>query len=150
MSQSAMNALMNRVAKGELSVDEAVRQAKGDANSQGLSPDMQIVNSVTGKGLGNRQKVYNYSLSHEGPSPNDRRAEDLWNAHQGSNNTIDLLIMKPHTRGHLASAISFARSVEKYTTFHYLPCRHVDTNDRKSMATVADFSNAFAGQEFKI
>src|SRR5262249_10927533 len=118
-------------------MNQEILNAKAHANSQGVGADMQIVESVTGKGFGNRQKVYNYSLSHDGPNPNDTRAEQLWNSHQKSTTAVDLLIMQPGATGHLASAISFARSKgEKYTVFHYLPCRHVDTNDTKSMRTV--------------
>lgn len=129
-------------------LDQAILDAKADANAIGLGADMQVVNHVLGQGFGNRQKVYNYTLGHDGPDPNDRRAENLWASHQKSTAPVDLLIMKPGATGHLASAISFARSKgEKYTVFHYLPCRHIDKNDAKSMRTVTAKLD-FEGGEF--
>src|SRR5713226_6636347 len=56
-------------------LDEAILDAKAEVNSQGLGADMQVVDSVRGKGFGNRQKVYNYTIAHDGPQPNDKRAE---------------------------------------------------------------------------
>lgn len=118
-------------------LDQEILLAKANANAQGLGSDMQIVDSVAGKGFGNRQKVYDYTLSHAGPNPTDRRAEDLWNTHSKAGANIDLIIMKAGAVGHLSSAVSFARAKgEKYQVFHYLPCRHVDSNDAKSSRTV--------------
>ncbi len=140
ISQSVMTDLMNRMNTEKWSTDrleQEILEAKASANSQGLSADMQIVESVLGRGFGNRQKVYNYTLAHDGPNPNDTRAENLWRTHQKSTAAVDLLIMKDGTDSNLANAVSFARSKgEKYTVFHFLPCRHIDKNDAKSMRTV--------------
>ncbi len=118
-------------------MEQEILLAKGNANAQGLAQAMQICETVTGKGFGNRQKVYNYSLSHDGPDPNDTRAESLFRNHAQSPAAIDLLIMQRGATGHLASAVSFARSKgEKYTVFHFLPCRYIDAKDTQSMRTV--------------
>jgi hypothetical protein len=132
----------------DLEFNQAILDAKAEVNSQGLSPDMELVESVKGKGFGQRQKVYNYALSHKGPQPNDVRAEKLWEDHKISTTAVDLLIMKPGAEDSLAGAISFARSNgEKYKVFHFLPCRHIDQNDTKSMRTVtADLT--FGGKEY--
>ncbi len=119
-------------------LDQEILLAKATANSGGLGDEMQVVEAVEGKGFGNRQKVYNYALSHDGPHPKDMRAENLWQHHQKAGAAVDLLIMKPGAESDLVGAIKFARSKgEKYQVFHYLPCRYIDNNDVKAMKTMA-------------
>ena len=137
--QSILQSIMTRRVNENWSnerLDQEILVAKAEANAQGAGESMDIVESVQGKRFGSRQKVYNYELSYTGPEPNDQRAENFWRSHQRSRAAVDLLIMQPGAEGHLESAIRFARSKgEKYTVFHFLPCRWIDQNDRKSMRT---------------
>lgn len=131
-------------------LDRAILRAKGEANSRGIGQSMEICEAVRGRGLGNRQKVYNYNLSYTGPRDNEQVLESLFLQHQQGilSDTIDLLIMQKNAAGHLKSAISFARSKgQKYTVFHFLPCRWVDATDAKSMRTV-NLPTDFGGEEF--
>jgi hypothetical protein len=131
-------------------LDKAILRAKGEANSQGMGPSMELCEAVRGRGLGNRQKVYNYTLSYKGPRDDEQALESLFLQHQQGtlSGTIDLLIMQKNATGHLKSAISFARSKgQKYTLFHFLPFRWVDAKDAKSMRTV-NLPKDFGGEEF--
>ena len=121
-------------------IDEAMLQAKASVNSKGGGDLMHIEESVRGRGLGSRQKVYNYVLAYRGPRDAlTQPTENLFAQHQQGalNSQFDLMIMQPDATSLLSEAIGFARSHgEKYTVFHYLPCRWVDNTDVKSMRTV--------------
>lgn len=155
LSQAVLAALFQRKSAEQWSdarLDQEILEAKGAANSQGTPNEMQVVDQVQGKGFGRRQKVYNYLLAHNGPSPNDRRAENLWETHSNANAAIDLLIMQQDAEGHLASAIDFALDKgEKYQGLHFLPCRYIAADDTKSMRTVVANvgSDNFGGGDFK-
>jgi hypothetical protein len=154
LDQVTMSRLMNEMDKKKWSpeqLDEEILKAKASVNSLDMAQSMQIVDSVAGKGLGSRQKVYNYCLAYKGPRESEQPLENLFALHQKGtlDNQIDLMIMQPGAVGHLESAIAFARSKgEKYTAFHFLPCRYVDATDTKSMKTV-NLPKDFGGEDFK-
>lgn len=121
-------------------LDQAILDAKANANAQDMAQSMQVYESVAGGGrFRNRQRVYDYALSYSGPRDSEQSMENLLVQHQNGmlSQDIDLLVMKPGKTGHLKSAMSFARSKgESYSQFHFLPCRYVDASDEKSMRTV--------------
>jgi hypothetical protein len=145
--------LMQDVASGRLTpdqLDQAILDAKAQANAGGIGESMQVYEEVRGQGLGNRQKVFNYSLSYKGPRDSEASMEALFNQHQGGTLAadIDMLVMQPGASGHLASAIAFALDKGgKYGAFHFLPCRWVDDKDKKAMRTV-NLPKDFGGEAF--
>ena len=119
-----------------LELDAEIERAKANVNAHDMAQSMQVYETGGGR-LG--QKVYNYSLSYSGPRDNEQALESLFTQHQqgGLDTNIDLMVMNKGASGHLKSALKFALSNgEKYTIFHFLPCRYVDASDKKSMRTV--------------
>lgn len=130
--------------QGDLSMDEAILQVKAEVNAH-LDPNAMIVDRMGGQ---LRAKIYNYSLSYDGPRDSEQATEDVFrNHHEGNYDTdVDLMIMKDGKQSSLANAIKFALSKRSYTAFHYLPCRYVASDDTEAQKTV--LPHDFGGEDF--